>query len=174
MFLAYILLLTNKQKTSVGGDFNENIQDKKLKEKLNIIQKLLKLHLVECYLSEDSAASVFSKNGTLLIHITGEKNNLRNFWSGRISSTWEVIVNSNTVGKEEVENKEEVIKFVSLKGDIKIHAHYFEDGNVQLQSSKTFPITAIEYSNEKELGEKIIVHIKVGFLVYNFALYDYQ
>ena len=44
----------------------------------------------------------------------------------------------------------------------KIHAHYFEDGNVQLQSARGFPDTEIKYSTDAGLTTAIIAHIKVS------------
>jgi F-actin capping protein alpha subunit len=43
----------------------------------------------------------------------------------------------------------------------KIHAHYFEDGNVQLQSARAFPAKEIQYSTDAGLTTAIISHIKV-------------
>ena len=47
-----------------------------------------------------------------------------------------------------------------------IHAHYFEDGNVQLQSSREFPATEISFTNNSEFTEAVILHIKVSFESY--------
>ena len=46
------------------------------------------------YPSEDSAASVFAKSGNIYVNISAEKINLRNFWSGRMFSTWTIAVSA--------------------------------------------------------------------------------
>jgi F-actin capping protein alpha subunit len=49
------------------------------------------------YPSEDSAASVFAKSGSIFVNISAEKVNLRNFWSGRMFSTWTIVVSTTKV-----------------------------------------------------------------------------
>lgn len=48
-----------------------------------------------------------------------------------------------------------------VTGDIKILAHYFEDGNIQLQSHKVIVPGTVKGSTEAELASAIITHIKV-------------
>jgi F-actin capping protein alpha subunit len=49
------------------------------------------------YPSEDSAVSVFAKSGSIFVNISAEKVNLRNFWSGRMFSTWTIVVSTTKV-----------------------------------------------------------------------------
>jgi hypothetical protein len=42
-----------------------------------------------------------------------------------------------------------------------VHVHYFEDGNLQLQSSKSVPATSLRFSSEADLGQQIVKHIQV-------------
>lgn len=42
-----------------------------------------------------------------------------------------------------------------------VHAHYFEDGNVQLQTNKKVEPTAITYDSDAELVEAVVKKIKV-------------
>ncbi len=48
------------------------------------------------YQSELSAGSVYEKDGKLVLVVTGEKNNLKNFWSGKWSSTWTITPDNNS------------------------------------------------------------------------------
>ena len=93
--------------------------------------------------------------------ITGEKPNLRNFWSGKWNSTWTVTPAAGGAG-------------ASVTGDIKVHAHYFEDGNVQLQTSKPVATTQIQASGagEKELADAVVAHIKTAESALQTALSD--
>ena len=63
------------------------------------MQDALNSYISKCYLNENSAAGVFIKDdGKLDIIITGEKTNLKNFWSGRWNSSWCVdLDNSQTI-----------------------------------------------------------------------------
>lgn len=101
------------------------------------LQESLKGYLTESYPSEESAGAVFIKDGKLVITLTGEKTNLRNFWSGRITSSWTIATEGLDLAVLSLSDSQKIS--VSISGDIKVHAHYFEDGNVQLQTNRQFP-----------------------------------
>jgi len=92
----------------------------------------------------NSAAGVYAKDNKFNLVITGEKSNLRNFWSGKWSSTWTL---------------ESAGGCTTLKGEIKIHAHYFEDGNVQLQTTK--PVAAVQWNWDfaEAYAQTVVDHI---------------
>ena len=87
-----------------------------------------------------------------MIVLTGEKENLRNYWSGRWNSTWTVQLESTTTTTTTTTTTGSCI----ISGDIKLHAHYFEDGNVQLISSKSIPITKLSFNNDDEFTQLIV------------------
>ncbi|KAJ3288022.1 hypothetical protein HK104_008365 [Borealophlyctis nickersoniae] len=79
------------------------------------------------YLAEhypDGVISVFDDGQTLTVAIVDSKYNPNNFWNGRWRSVWRT---SPSTGE--------------LKGELKINVHYYEDGNVQLNSSKEATVT---------------------------------
>lgn len=43
-----------------------------------------------------------------------------------------------------------------------VHVHYFEDGNLQLQTSKSVPAKSLSFDSETELGQKVVKHIEVS------------
>lgn len=58
------------------------------------------------YPSEQSAGGAFTKDeNTYVVVVTGEKTSLKNFWSGRWTSTWNMAVSGSTA---------------SISGDIKV------------------------------------------------------
>lgn len=112
------------------------------------VQHALDAYVSRKFLCEESAGSVFELgDGSLQVIIAGERPNLRNFWSGKWTSTWVVALNGGGHSAD-------------VQGDIKIHGHYFEDGNVQLQTAKAIPSTKVVYSSEAELGEKLVSFIQ--------------
>jgi hypothetical protein len=74
--------------------------------------------------------------------------NLKNFWSGKWASTWSLSTS------EEVDN-------ATLSGEVKIHVHYFEDGNLQMQTQKKVAGVSFAYNNEQVLVDKVAATIQV-------------
>lgn len=122
-----------------------NGQDESLEMKRSAIQEKLNKYVTSSFRSELSAGGVFAKDGKISIGITGEKVNLKNFWSGRWQSTWTVTFAGDSA---------------TISGDIKLHIHYFEDGNLQLHGNKAVPeSSAINFVNEGDLADKVIQFI---------------
>lgn len=97
------------------------------------------------YQPDTAACSVFARENEVSqiynVIISAEKLNVRNFWSGQWISHWTV-----TVTEEKT----------SVEGFIKVRAHYFEDGNVQLQTSKnTDAVTFSPDTAGNELAKSI-------------------
>jgi len=86
-----------------------------------------------------------------MIVLTGEKENLRNYWSGRWNSTWTVQFESTSSSSNSSTSGS-----CTISGDIKLHAHYFEDGNVQLISTKSIPVTKLSFNNDDEFTQLIV------------------
>lgn len=99
------------------------------------------------YVTEDAAAGVFARDGKITAIIAGEKPNLRNFWSGKWTSTWNITCSGGQA---------------SITGEIKIHAHYFEDGNVQLQTTKPYPARVFPFTSEGDFAQQITSYISVS------------
>lgn len=63
----------------------------------NAMQSAIDRYVASHYHSEMSTGGVYSKDGRLSVVVTGEKNNLKNFWSGKWSSTWALAVEGLSV-----------------------------------------------------------------------------
>ncbi|RUS22607.1 hypothetical protein BC937DRAFT_88244 [Endogone sp. FLAS-F59071] len=73
----------------------------------------------------NGVSAVYGSQGKLTIAIVDIKYNPENYWGGRWRSVWTIEVGS-----------------VALKGSLKVHVHYYEDGNVQLTSNKDAEVNA--------------------------------
>ena len=89
----------------------------------------------------DGTSTVYSKGGKIVVCIQSSKYNPGNFWNGRWRSVYQCTVSGAGV---------------EVRGNIKIQVHYYEDGNVQLNTdtNKNFkvaggdPATAAKHTVE--------------------------
>jgi len=82
-------------------------------------------------------------DATLKLVVSGAAINLRNYWSGNWRSTWTVALAEGP----------------TIEGTLKVRAHYFEDGNVQLQTSKAVaskPLAVSDDASPQQLGEAVV------------------
>lgn len=80
-------------------------------------------------------SSVFCNNEKITVCIVDNKYSPSNFWSGRWRSRW-----SYQLGSTEI------------KGSLKVHVHYYEDGNVQLHEQKDITIKISPPKSPTELA----------------------
>lgn len=80
----------------------------------------------------------------------------KNFWNGRWRSQWSLVL---TPGQAE------------LKGYLRVQVHYYEDGNVQLMSSKE-AVRKINVSNEASTAKEIIRVIEEEESAYQSAVHE--
>lgn len=89
-----VLTLFN-QVTSVN-DLIESVIEDKNNELRKALQSSISSYVDSAYQSELSAGGVYAKDGKFNIVVTGEKNNLKNFWSGKWNSSWALSVVGQT------------------------------------------------------------------------------
>lgn len=80
----------------------------------------------------------------LVIVLSAERANLRNYWSGKWTSRWEMDCSDSPS---------------TLSGSIRVHVHYFENGNLQLQTKKQ-DTRKIEFSDPKSLANAIVEAVR--------------
>ena len=73
--------------------------------------------------------------------------NLRNFWSGNWRSEWTVVLGDGEA---------------LVSGAVKVRAHYFEDGNVQLQTSKTCGEATVAAASPADLGAAVAAFVEAA------------
>jgi len=96
----------------------------------------------EAYIADhypNGASAVYGSDGIVTICIVDNKYNPGNYWNGRWRSVWTI---STAVA--------------SIKGSLKVHVHYYEDGNVQLNSGKDIEFSVDFSDDPKTRAAKII------------------
>ncbi len=88
-----------------SGSSMESNQDPTLESVRAAVQQAVTKYVKSAYAAENSAGSVYARDGVLTIVISGEKANLRNFWSGKWTSIWTLDISEGST---------------TLSGDIKV------------------------------------------------------
>ena len=125
----------------------EAAADSDLELHRSAVQRAITEYISSKFHCEKSAGTVACKDGKIHVYICAEKPNLRNFWSGKWSSSWVITVTGSSA---------------SISGTIQVHAHYFEDGNVQMISNKSVPEANLNAGSEEELAAAVVRHVKVS------------
>lgn len=69
---------------------------------------------------------VFADEQSVKVEISCHNFNFKNFWGGEWLSSWIIDVANETIS-----------------GSIKVHNHYFEQGNIQFNLNRDFPATKV-------------------------------
>lgn len=101
----------------VTGDIEPADVDESLEDVRASFEKEARAYTLDHYPS--GVSSVFAKGKSIIVCIEDHKFQPNNFWNGRWRSEWTLDTDS---GK--------------ASGSLKVQVHYYEDGNVQLQSLK--------------------------------------
>lgn len=107
------------------------------------IEKELKTYLGNNYKAGKATSAVYaSDNGKVTICISSLNKRLSSFWSGGWRSTFSLNVSSAGT--------------TDLESNAKIHVHYFEDGNVQLNAEKK-KSTPVNITSDNGASAKAII-----------------
>lgn len=95
---------------------------------------------------KNSASAVYARDGHIYVCLVVENINQKNMWGGSWVSLWSVDIKSS----------------VLLKGVIHIHAHYYEDVNTQLRTSKKIGETSFPKGAEAVVAASIVDTIRAS------------
>lgn len=111
----------------------------------------------------DGNTTVYSKTSdgepTLVVCIEDHQFQPQNFWNGRWRSEWTVTYNPGNPGEAG-----------SIRGLLKLQVHYYEDGNVQLQSNKDVEATEITVQDPQHLAAGVQKAVKAAETTYQQAI----
>jgi len=100
-------------------------------------------------------SGVYTKDGHIIIAISSSKFNPNNFWNGRWRSVWTATFAGNTV---------------NLHARIRVNVHYYEDGNVQLNTNTEKKLSVPAAGDEKATAANIIREIRKAEQTFHSAL----
>lgn len=118
--------------------------DTKSAEHRAAVEASLVKYMKEFYVDEKNWAIAVFDNGdeTLSVLISSKKVNLKNFWSGGWKATYKVD-----------------LKEGKLESQININVHYFEEGNVQLNTNFTAE-SDIDTKSKEAVSSTVVNHIR--------------
>lgn len=117
-------LFINKKQVVTGVSSNSSLSGD-VRERRDNLQKGVDSYVTDHYLS--GIATVFpslENDKEFIICITASKFNESNFWSGRWRSVYRVTFQDSNKAK--------------VSGSMKVNVHYYENGNVQLNTNKEY------------------------------------
>lgn len=108
---------------------------------------------------KDGVCSVVGRNqgGVIVLTACIEDHQFqpKNFWNGRWRSVWSIILNGTSTAE--------------VKGVLKVQVHYYEEGNVQLVSTKEIK-ESVTISSESQTAKDIVQIIEAAENLYQTAI----
>lgn len=144
--------------TSAADDGVTFAADSVIESKRAAVGEHINAYVKKKFSGDASAGSVYAKDGAIFIAITGERSNLRNMYCGKWNSQFKI---------EKMDGGK-----ATVSGDTKVHNHYFEEGNIQLQTSKPVASKEISFSTDKELAEKAVEAVGCAEQETQMSLHD--
>lgn len=120
---------------------NPNSESEETNARREAFQKAIDDYLAEFYLQGVSAVYPSEQGKEFIVCITASKFNEKNFWSGRWRSVWRAAFED---------------KKLKIVGTMKVNIHYYEKGNVQLNTNKDYAETINLNVREIDCQESLV------------------
>lgn len=118
-----VMNVDHRKREATPSGSEQSISDAKVKAFRDAIEKDLSAYLSNQYKEGKAVCGVYaSDDGTITCVVSAMNKKLSSFWSGSWRSTFSLNVKEGGT--------------VPMNGHVKIHVHYFEDGNVQLHAER--------------------------------------
>jgi len=142
-----VLVFDHLKRTFTGkSDKKQDIDDEFEKQRVEI-QKKVDEYVEKLYKPGKCVGIVYgSEAGDMTVCLTASNTKISSYWTGGWNATFNFSVS---------ENKE-----VEMVGNIKVHVHYFEDGNVQLHATIEKIIKVTVSSAPEKTAESVCKGIK--------------
>eukprot|EP00904_Undaria_pinnatifida_P006350 jgi/Undpi1/2845/HiC_scaffold_14.g06222.m1 len=129
-----------------AADEGESLVDPALEAQREDLEGELEVYRASFFsVAEKSAVSVIAKDGGLVAYVSSHKHNLNNWWSGKWSGRYTVTVDGEAA---------------EVRGTISVRGHYFENGNIQLQTSKEVAAKTLTFADSKSLAVAVTAYIR--------------
>lgn len=131
-------------KSKVTEEADDEPESADVQQKREMLQVAMDKYTSDFF--EDGSSTVFAVNANeFIVCISSARFKTNNYWSGRWRSVWRLSFQSE--------------KKVKISGTMKINIHYFEDGNVQLNTSNEHG-EVVDAPKEEAVGEAVANAIK--------------
>jgi len=132
-----------------------DLQPLAVDEEIETLRSAIDTQLQE-YVSDHyphGVSTVYGSGSKVTIVIVDNKYNPSNYWNGRWRSVWSVEKGGS-----------------KLTGSAKVQVHYYEDGNVQLNSTKDFELEISSEQDEAKAAKAIVKAIEKAEKEYQMAI----
>ncbi|KAI8357041.1 F-actin-capping protein subunit alpha [Mortierella sp. GBAus27b] len=137
----------------IASDPADHTVDPEIEDLRKVIENDVELYVADRY--TEGVVSVYGTNGVITIAIVHSQYSPTNFWNGRWRSVWTLDTSTSAV-----------------KGTIHVKVHYYEDGNVQLETTKEVDERLSKTSSDphKDISKALVDIISSSEQKYQVAL----
>jgi len=147
------LVLTVDHTKGVVTDTSDNTSSEKddVRRLREPLQKAVDEYVADQYLQGVSTVFPSDSSREFIVCIGSSKFNEKNFWSGRWRSVWRVSYED---------------KKVKISGSMKVNIHYYEKGNIQLNTSKDYAEVVNSAGDDDTPAQlcKVLVKVENNFM----------
>ncbi|CDW79564.1 f-actin capping protein alpha subunit [Stylonychia lemnae] len=104
----------------------------------NDVIEQMNLYVARQFRRGTTLFTVFADHSSIKVEVSCHNFNFKNYWGGEFLSSYNADVSNQ-----------------QLDGSVKVHNHYFEQGNIQFNLNKNFPASKVKSFNGKGIVDQI-------------------